>query len=137
MKHRGLRFMVLVLLVSVPAAVAQNGHEFLDPAGQYKLTLVGDWHPVSYNDAVGRQKTEFVYRDRSEGLLKISRESLTGALGDMVHREEENLKIYRSRFDSSSSEQRGGRPPTAGRGSLFSTDVKHQMAKTCDYRADM
>ena len=136
MKHTGLRFMVLVLLVSVSAAVAQNGHEFLDPTGQYRLTLVGDWRAVSYNDAVGRQKTEFVYRDRSEGLLKISRESLTGALGDMVHREEENLKIYRSGFEGSSSEPCGGGPLSGVRLSFFSTDGNRKMANTFYYLQD-
>src|SRR6266550_5876887 len=108
MKHTGLMFIALVflvLLVTVPAVAAQNGREFTDPAGQYKLSLMGDWRAVSYDDAVGRQKTEFVYRDRSEGLLKITRESLAGALTDAVRQDEENLKIYRSGFEGSLSEQ--------------------------------
>ena len=87
-------FMAVVLLAGLASALAaQNGQEFTDPAGQYKLTLIGDWRAVSYNDAVGRPKTEFVYRDRSEGLLKITRESLPGALTDFVRQEEENLKV--------------------------------------------
>ena len=42
MKHTGLMFVFLVLLIGAPAVVAQSGPEFTDPAGQYKLTLVGD-----------------------------------------------------------------------------------------------
>jgi hypothetical protein len=136
MKQTGLMFMVLVLLISVPAVVAQSDREFTDPAGQYKLTMVGDWRGVSYNDAVGRQKTEFVYRDRSEGLLKISRESLTGSLADMVHREEENLKIYRSGFEGSSSEPFGGGTLSGIRLSFFSTEGNRKMANTFYYLQD-
>ena len=136
MKQTGLKFMVLVLLVSVPAGAAQNGREFTDPAGQYKLTLIGDWRAVSYNDAVGRQKTEFVYRDRSEGLLKTSRESLTGSLADMVRREEENLKIYRSGFEGSSTEPFGGGPLSGIRLSFFSTEGNRKMANTFYYLQD-
>ena len=136
MKHTGLMFMALVLLVCVPAVVAQSSREFVDPAGQYKLTLVGDWRAVSYNDAVGRQKTEFVYRDRSEGLLKISRDQLTGSLADMVHREEENLKIYRSGFEGSSSEPFGGGPLSGIRLSFFGTEGNRKMANTFYYLQD-
>jgi len=103
MKYRGVLSLIAVLLVVIPGAVAQNAHEFSDPSGQYKLALIGDWRAVSYDDAVGRQKTEFVYRDRSEGLLKITREALPGALTDAVRQDEENLKIYRSGFERSSS----------------------------------
>jgi hypothetical protein len=136
MKRTGLMFLVLVLLVSVPAVVAQSGREFMDPAGQYKLNLIGDWRAVSYNDAFGRPKTEFVYRDRSEGLLKISREPLTGSLADMVRREEENLKIYRSGFEGSSTEPFGGGPLNGIRLSFFSTEGNRKMANTFYYLQD-
>lgn len=136
MKHTGLLFMALVLLASAPAVVAQNGQEFLDPAGQYKLTLIGEWRAVSYNDAVGRQKTEFVYRDRSEGLLKITRETLARSLADAVRQEEENLKIYRSGFDGSSSEQFGGGSLSGIRLSFFSTEGNRKMANTFYYLQD-
>lgn len=136
MKHTGLMLMILALFVGFPAVLAQSGQEFTDPSGQYKLNLVGDWRGVSYSDAVGRQKTEFVYRDRSEGLLKISREPLTGALADMVHREEENLKIYRSGFEGSSSEPFGGGSLSGVRLSFFSTDGNRKMANTFYYLQD-
>jgi hypothetical protein len=137
MKHTGLLFTTVVLLTGIASAVAaQNGQEFTDPAGQYKLTLIGDWRAVSYNDAVGRQKTEFVYRDRSEGLLKITRETLPGALTDLVRQEEENLKIYRSGFEGSASEPFGGGSLSGIRLSFFSTEGNRKMANTFYYLQD-
>ena len=137
MKHTGLFVMTLVLIAGIASGVAaQNGQEFTDPAGQYKLTLIGDWRAVSYNDAVGRQKTEFVYRDRSEGLLKITRETLPGALSDLVRQEEENLKIYRSGFEGSASEPFGGGSLGGIRLSFFSTEGNRKMANTFYYLQD-
>lgn len=134
MKHAGLLFVTVVLLAAVaPAVEAQSGQEYVDPAGQYKLTLIGDWRPVSYNDAVGRQRTEFVYRDRSEGLLKISREPLTGSLADVVRQEEENLKIYRPGFEASSSEPFGGGQLSGIRLSFYSTEGNRKTANIYYY----
>jgi len=133
MKQTCLLFIALALLTTTPAVLSQNSPEFTDPAGQYKVTLIGDWRAVSYNDAVGRPKTEFVYRDRSEGLLKISRETLSGSLADAVRQEEENLKIYRAGFDGSSSEPFGGGPLIGIRLSFFSTEGNRKMANTFYY----
>lgn len=129
--------MTLVLLAGLPLAIgAQNGQEFKDPAGQYRLTLIGDWRAVTYNDAVGRQKTEFVYRDRAEGLLKITREALSGALADAVRQEEENLKIYRSGFEGAAREQFGGGTLNGIRFSFFSTEGNRKLANTYYYLQD-
>lgn len=137
MKYKGVFLLAAVLLGgSAAAVVAQNGQEFKEPAGQYTLTLIGDWKSVSYNDAVGRPKTEFVYRDRSEGLLKINRETLPGALSDFVRQEEENLKIYRSGFEGSASEQFGGGALNGIRLSFFSTEGNRKMANTYYYLQD-
>lgn len=136
MMYRGLLSLIAVLLLVIPNALAQNAHEFTDPSGQYKLALIGDWRAVSYDDAVGRQKTEFVYRDRSEGLLKITRETLPGALTDAVRQDEENLKIYKSGFERSSSEQFGGGAMTGIRLSFFSTEGNRKMANTYYYLQD-
>ncbi len=133
MKQTGLLFMALALLAAAPAVIAESGQEFVDPSGQYKLTLIGDWRAVSYSDAVGRPKTEFVYRDRSEGLLKIVRETLSGSLADVVRQEEENMKIYRSGFDGASSEPFGGGPLSGIRLSFFSTEGNRKMANTFYY----
>lgn len=137
MKYTRVFFIVAGLLAGlVSAAMAQNGQEFTDPSGQYKLTLLGDWRAVSYNDAVGRPKTEFVYRDRSEGLLKIARETLSGALADAVRQEEENLKIYRSGFEGAARESFGGGALSGIRLSFFSTEGNRKMANTFYYLQD-
>jgi hypothetical protein len=137
MKYKGLFFLTAILVsVCSLAASGQTGRDFEDPAGRFKLALIGDWKPVTYSDAVGRQKTEFVYRDRSEGLLKISRESLSGQLADMVRREEENLRIYRAGFERSASEAFGGGALTGMRLSFFSTDGGRQNANTYYFLQD-
>ncbi|HEX8185758.1 MAG TPA: hypothetical protein VF747_13425, partial [Blastocatellia bacterium] len=61
MKYKGLLYLTAVLVgVCSIAARAQSGQEYEDSAGKFKLMLIGDWKPVTYSDAVGRQKTEFV-----------------------------------------------------------------------------
>lgn len=137
MKYTRLSLLTIVLLAGLPSAIgAQNGQEFTDPAGQYRLTLIGDWRAVSYNDAVGRRKTEFVYRDRAEGLLKITRETLSGALADAVRQEEENLKIYRSGFEGAAREPFGGGALGGIRFSFFCTEGNRKMANTYYFLQD-
>lgn len=136
MKHTKVTLLAIVLVIGLVPVAAQNGQEFTDPAGQYKLTLIGDWRAVTYNDAVGRQKTEFVYRDRAEGLLKITREALNGSLGDAVRQEEENLKIYRSGFEGAAREPFGGGALNGIRLSFFSTEGNRKMANTFYYLQD-
>jgi hypothetical protein len=137
MKYTRLSLLTIVLLAGLPSAIgAQNGQEFTDPAGQYRLTLIGDWRAVSYNDAVGRRKTEFVYRDRAEGLLKITRETLSGALADAVRQEEENLKIYRSGFEGAAREPFGGGALSGIRFSFFCTEGNRKMANTYYFLQD-
>jgi hypothetical protein len=98
----------MLCLVSLEHA-AQTDKQFTDPAGKFTIRLVGDWRVVSYNDAVGRPKTEFVYRDRSEGLLRITKEGLGGKrLADFVRDEEESSRVYRSGFELITKEAFGG-----------------------------
>ncbi|HKP85044.1 MAG TPA: hypothetical protein VJZ26_03035 [Blastocatellia bacterium] len=137
MKSIGLLFMTVLLVCATSAiSVAQSGQEYEDPSGKFKLVLQGDWKAVSYNDAVGRQKTEFVYRDRSEGLLKISRETLNGSLADLVRQEEENLRIYRVGFERAASETFGGGALSGMRFSFYSTDSGRQNASTFYFLQD-
>ncbi|HWP42135.1 MAG TPA: hypothetical protein VNO14_02790 [Blastocatellia bacterium] len=138
MKYKGLIFLTAALIIPASLATAsQSNREYADPAGKYKLTLFGEWRPISYSDAVGREKTEFIYRDRSEGLLKISRESLSGgSLADLVRQEEEHLKIYKSGFDRSSQEPFGGGSLPGVRLSFYSTEGGRQTASTYYYLQD-
>jgi hypothetical protein len=135
MKYCSLVLSTVFLLNGLASAI-QGGQDFKDPAGQYQLTLLGDWRAVSYNDAVGRAKTEFVYRDRSEGLLKVTRETLPGALSDLVRQEEENLKIYRAGFEGAAREPFGGGALTGIRLSFFTTEGNRKMANTHYYLQD-
>lgn len=137
MKYRGLLFLTAILIGACSVTVpAQSGQEYEDPTGKYKLVLAGDWKAVTYNDAVGRQKTEFVYRDRSEGLLKVSTESLSGSLADLVRQEEERLRIYRAGFERSASEAFGGGALKGIRLSFFTTDSGRQNANTYYFLQD-
>jgi hypothetical protein len=136
MKYLSGFLLFIALCAGASTSTAQNGSEFTDPAGQYKVTLIGDWKAVSYNDAVGRQKTEFVYRDRAEGLLKVTREPLSGSLADAVRQEEENLKIYRSGFEGAATEPFGGGSLKGIRLSFFSTEGNRKKANTYYYLQD-
>ena len=138
MKHNRLLFFAAIMIsVFTITASAQSDKEFLDPAGKFKLTLTGDWRAVSYSDAVGRQKTEFVYRDRSEGLLKISKETLsTTSLGDLVQQEEESLRIYRSGYERAARETFGGGGLTGMRLSFFTNEGSRQLASTYYFLKD-
>src|SRR5215216_6994677 len=108
MQYKGLLLMTAFLVVCPLFVAAQSGEEYVDQPSKFKLMLMGDWRAVSYNDAVGRPKTEFVYRDRSEGLLKVSRESLNGSITDLVKQEEQNLTISIPGFERSASETFSG-----------------------------
>jgi hypothetical protein len=71
--------LLIVMVAAVCAgALAQSEREFIDKAESFRITLVGDWQPVTHTDAFGRQKTEFVYQTRASGLLRIAKERLAG-----------------------------------------------------------
>ena len=137
MKSKGLLFMAAFILSAFSViADAQDGQAYVDKAGGYKLSLYGDWRAVNYNDAVGRAKTEFVFRDRSEGLMKISSQPLQGALANMVQAEEENQRIYRAGFERAASETFGGGTLNGMRLSFYTTEGTRQLAHTIYFLQD-
>jgi hypothetical protein len=137
MKSKGLMFMAAFIISAFSAiAYAQDGQAYVDKAGGYKLSLYGDWRAVNYNDAVGRAKTEFVFRDRSEGLLKISSQPLQGELANMVQAEEENQRIYRAGFERAASETFGGGTLSGMRLSFYTTEGPRQLAHTIYFLQD-
>jgi hypothetical protein len=86
----------LVAIYAV-ASAGHSGQEFVDEAGKYSITLAAGWQPVTYTDAIGHAKTEFIYRERGEGLLRISKEDLQDrSLADVVRMEVEGLKLCQS-----------------------------------------
>jgi hypothetical protein len=125
---------VVLLLLCGQAALSQS--EFVDPDRRYKLAIVGDWRAVTYGDAVGRQKTEFVYGDRSEGLLRVSKEAHNGSIENMIREEEENSRIYRSGFERSATEPFGGGSLNGFRFSFFTTEGGRRVANTYYYLRD-
>ena len=90
-------YLVPILVVTCSFTMAQAGHDFIDTANGFKITLVGNWKAVPYMDAVGRQKTEFVNENREQGLLRITRDNLRGSsLQDVVRREIESFALCNS-----------------------------------------
>jgi hypothetical protein len=137
MKRKGLLFMAAFIISAFSAlAYGQDGQAYEDKAGGYKLSLYGDWGAVKYNDAVGRAKTEFVFRDRSEGLMKISAQRLEGTLANMVQAEEENQRIYRAGFERAASETFGGGALSGMRLSFYTTEGTRQLAHTVYFLQD-
>lgn len=88
---------------------AQTDREFIDKANGFKITLVGNWRAEPYTDAVGRQKTEFVFENRDQGLLTITRESLRGgSLQNVVRREMDDFSLCHSCVSAGQEEFAGG-----------------------------
>jgi hypothetical protein len=127
-----------VFVLALPGAGwSQAGTQFEDPNGKFKITLMGEWRAVSYDDAVGRPKTEFVYRDRREGLLRITKESLAGgSLENTVRGEEENLRTYRPGFERAATEPFGGGVLRGLRFSFYATEGRRPTASTYYYLED-
>jgi hypothetical protein len=96
MKPKLVLFLFSALIgLYVAVSGAQSGREFVDQVDNFKITLVGNWRPISYVDAVGRQKTEFVAQSRSSGLLRITKEPLRGrSLSEIVRAEEEDSRRH-------------------------------------------
>ena len=138
MRFRGLLSLTAIVVSALSvAAWSQSATEFSDPAGKFKISLLGEWRAVSYSDAVGRPKTEFVYRDRREGLLRISKESLSGgSLENIVRGEEENMKTYRPGFERAATEPFGGGSLRGLRFSFYATEGGRQVANTYYYLED-
>ena len=94
MNTRLILLMLALICTCIFAAAQKPDREFIDEAGKYKITLTGDWQPVTYSDAVGRTKTEFVLCARGDGLLKVNKENLNSrSTGDIVRQELESLKL--------------------------------------------
>jgi hypothetical protein len=138
MSFKGLLLLTATIVSAFPiVGLSQSGSEFEDPAGKFKISLLGEWRSVSYSDAVGRPKTEFVYRDRREGLLRISKESQAGgSIENMVRNEEQNLKSYRPGFERASTEAFGGGALRGLRFSFFHAEGTRQIASIFYYLED-
>jgi len=127
------RLLVASLAIAIcPLCVhPQAGRVYEDKANGFRITLIGDWRAVSYNDAVGRQKSEFVYRDRSEGLLRITRDGMgSKSISDVEHEEEESARAYRSGFELATKEPFGGGALRGVRLAYYYVDGGRKIAAT-------
>lgn len=96
---KGLLVLLCIVVGTCSFTMAQADRELIDKSNGFKITLVGNWRAVSYTDAVGRQKTELVYENRDQGLLRITRDNLRGsALQDIVRREMNDFALCNSCF---------------------------------------
>jgi hypothetical protein len=89
-------FLLLLIIATqmVSTSSAQSDREFIDQARNFKITLISDWQPLTYTDAIGRRKTDFIFRNRNEGLLVITRENLSGRLlADRVKNDLDDLEL--------------------------------------------
>jgi len=137
MISRRMSLFLILFLLAVPLVASAQEQEYKDPAGKFKMMLVGDWRAMSYDDAVGRQKIEFVYGDRSEGLLKITKERLNGdSLAGKVQAEEDNFKFYRAGFERSTKEHFDAGPLNGVRFAFFTTDSGRKTASAFYYLQD-
>jgi hypothetical protein len=93
-KVKGVFYLIAILAGTCSFTMAQAEREFMDKANAFKITLVGNWRVEPYTDAVGRQKTEFVYENRDQGLLRIARGNLAGSsLQGVVRREIDDFTL--------------------------------------------
>jgi hypothetical protein len=130
-------FILTALFLSVASALAQTEREFVDETEGFRIALAGDWRAVSYTDAFGRRKTEFVYRERNEGLLKISKESLgVRLLAEYVQSEMEWFKQSHTGCIWFSSEPFEGGALRGFRVALYYIEGNHHFVATHYYFED-
>ena len=85
--------------------VAQSKGTFIDGTNKFTIVLTEGWRAITYTDAVGRQRTEFVLGQRDDGLLRISKINLGGrTLDQVIDRELEDLRLYQGKHMLSSRE---------------------------------
>lgn len=127
---------LLTLLPASAEHLYQNQREFEDRISNYRIVLSGDWQPRSFTDAFGRKKTEFVFRNREEGLLTIVRQP-TGArsLSDKVRADLNDLKNVCSCVYSTEAKFDVG-PVQGLRISLYYTEAGRSVAGTFYYFKD-
>jgi hypothetical protein len=95
MKHRGFILASLILLIiPPPLCFARQHREYADKELGYAITLIGGWEKISYRDAFGRRRDDFVLGEAGKVTLKVSREPLGArTLAEFVRKEVDDLKL--------------------------------------------
>lgn len=90
--------MAILILMLATIGVAQSKGMFIDSTNKFTIILTEGWRAISYTDAVGRSRTEFVRGQRDDGLLRISKVNPGGrTLAQVVDRELEDLRFYHNK----------------------------------------
>jgi hypothetical protein len=96
---KAICLLVGLMIMCAATAMAQSKGTFLDASNRFSITLSDGWQAASYTDAFSRRRTEFVFGQRDEGLLRISRNNLGGrTLVQVVNRELEDLRFYHGKY---------------------------------------
>jgi hypothetical protein len=95
MKHRGFILAAFILLIILPPlSFARQHREYVDKEHGYAITLIGDWETISYHDAFGRRREDYVLKNGGKVTLKVSREPLGArTLAEFVRKEVDDLKL--------------------------------------------
>jgi hypothetical protein len=127
---------VFAIAMLVNGAFSQTAREFINKEANYSIVLDEQWEPTVYTDAFGRQRTEFVARNREEGLLTITRRSSNdGALPALVRNELNDMKLGSACVEASEEEFTGGLL-SGIRISLFYTQGGRKVVGTSYYLQD-
>jgi hypothetical protein len=87
--------MAVMIFMLATVGMAQSKGAFIDGINKFTIILADGWRAISYTDAVGRTRTEFVRGQRDDGLLRISKRDLGGrTLAQIVDRELEDMRFY-------------------------------------------
>jgi hypothetical protein len=127
---------IFAIAMLVNGAFSQTAREFINKEANYSIVLDEQWEPSAYTDAFGRQRTEFVARNREEGLLTITRRSSDdGSLRVLVRNELNDMRLCSECLESSQEEFIGGLL-SGVRVSLFYTQNGRKVVATFYYLQD-
>lgn len=133
MNRKTLLLLVVISFSLCVATMAQSELEFTEKTDHYRITLVDNWRPLAYTDSLGRQKTEFVFQQRDQGLLKIGKAGLEGmSLSNLVQNDLEDLKLRVACVYIGQEIFRGGQL-NGIRVALYYFEDNHQTAGTYYY----
>jgi hypothetical protein len=91
--------MAILMFMWATISVAKSKGAFIDGTNKFTIMLAEGWRDISYTDAVGRQRTEFIRGQRDVGLLRISKINFGGrTLAQVVDKELEDLRFYYSKY---------------------------------------
>jgi hypothetical protein len=94
---KGIARFASALVVAAALAAGGPAAQESAPASQeeYELRQPDDWTKVEYKDGAGVPRVEYVFRDRSDALLKIKRVRVSGGQGPSQLAERDMEQVLR------------------------------------------